>query len=117
MSVTLPSGSLSASKLACGGNKSRQAILPLLSAVNVTVEISHRSRTSSSPFERGPRRRSPTLLARRFQLPAFQLFASWPVEQGALGLLLSGGDFDQAVNEMGATWLGTLSIVIGLTYG
>ena len=34
-----------------------------------------------------------------------------------LGLLLWGGEFDQAVNEMGATWLGTLSIVIGLTYG
>jgi hypothetical protein len=32
-------------------------------------------------------------------------------------LLLLGGDFDQAVNEMGAMWPGTLSIVIGPTYG
>ena len=54
MSVTLPSGSLSASKLACGGNKSRQAILPLLSAVNVMVELSPRCRTISSPFGREP---------------------------------------------------------------
>jgi hypothetical protein len=34
------------------------------------------------------------------------------VEQRALGLLLSGGDSDQAVNEMGASWPGTSSIVI-----
>ena len=33
----------------------------------------------------------------------FQLFASWPVEQRALGLLLAGGGFDHALNEMGAT--------------
>jgi hypothetical protein len=58
MSVTLPSGPLSASKLACGGNKSRQAILPLLSAVNVMVELSHHCRNRSSPFGRGPRQRS-----------------------------------------------------------
>jgi hypothetical protein len=31
----------------------------------------------------------------------FQLFASWPVEQRALGLLLAGCDFDQAQNQMG----------------
>jgi hypothetical protein len=47
------------------------------------------------------------LSARRFQvsgfsLSAFQLFASWPVEQRALGLLLAGGEFDQAPNEMGS---------------
>jgi hypothetical protein len=35
-----------------------------------------------------------------FQLSVFQLFASWPVEQRALGLLLAGRDFDQAPNEM-----------------
>ncbi len=52
-----------------------------------------------------------------FSVSAFQLFASWPVEQRVLGLLLSGGDFDQAVNEMGAKWPGTSSIVIGPTYG
>src|ERR1017187_5170078 len=28
--------------------------------------------------------------------PVFQLFASWPVEPRALGLLLAGGDFDHA---------------------
>jgi hypothetical protein len=33
-----------------------------------------------------------------------------------LGLLLWGGEFDQAVNEMGATWPGISSIVIGATY-
>jgi hypothetical protein len=36
-----------------------------------------------------------------FQLSMFQLFASWPVEQRALGLLLAGCDFDQAQNQMG----------------
>jgi len=30
----------------------------------------------------------------RFSFSVFQLFASWPVEQRALGLLLLGGDFD-----------------------
>jgi hypothetical protein len=44
-------------------------------------------------------------------------FHPQPVEQRAPGLLLAGGDFDQAVNEMGATWPGTFSIVIGPTYG
>src|ERR1035437_531336 len=104
MSVTLPSGSLSASKLACGGNKSRQAILPLLSAVNVMVELSHRCRTISSPFGREPPQRSAAvscpphlpipcaLVSLRpwfslcdfrspvsaFSLSAFQLFASCP---------------------------------------
>ena len=29
-----------------------------------------------------------------FQLSVFQLFASWPVEQRALGLLLARRDFD-----------------------
>jgi hypothetical protein len=29
-----------------------------------------------------------------FQLSRFQLFASWPVEQRALGLLLAGGEFE-----------------------
>jgi hypothetical protein len=32
----------------------------------------------------------------------FQLFASWPIEQRALGLVLAGGDFDQAPDEMGS---------------
>jgi hypothetical protein len=35
-----------------------------------------------------------------FSLSAFQLFASWPVEQCALGLLLAGSDFIQTPNEM-----------------
>jgi hypothetical protein len=35
-----------------------------------------------------------------FSLSAFQLFASWPVEQRALGLLLAGIGFGQAPNEM-----------------
>jgi hypothetical protein len=51
-----------------------------------------------------------------FSLSAFQLFASWPVEQHALGLLLLGSDFDQAVNAIRATWPGVFSIVIGPTY-
>jgi len=34
-----------------------------------------------------------------------------------LGLLLSEADLDQAVNEIGATWPGTSSIVIGPTFG
>jgi hypothetical protein len=42
------------------------------------------------------------LSALRFQLSAFQLFASWPVEQYALGPLLAGCDFDQAPNEIGS---------------
>jgi hypothetical protein len=33
---------------------------------------------------------------------SFQRFASWPVEQRALDLLLVGSDFDQAPNEIGA---------------
>jgi hypothetical protein len=37
-----------------------------------------------------------------FQLSVFQLFASWPVEQRALGLLLAGGGFDRPPNEMGS---------------
>jgi hypothetical protein len=36
-----------------------------------------------------------------FSVSAFQLFASWPVEQRALGLLLAGGKFVQAPEEMG----------------
>jgi hypothetical protein len=44
-------------------------------------------------------------------------FCFVPVKQRALGQRLAGGDFDQAVNEMRATWPGTLSIVIGPTYG
>jgi hypothetical protein len=32
----------------------------------------------------------------------FQLFASWPVGQGALGLVLVEGDFDHVPNEMGS---------------
>ena len=32
----------------------------------------------------------------------FQLSASWPVEQRALGLLLAGGDFEQSPSEMGS---------------
>ena len=43
MRVTLPSGSWSALKLAGGGNKSGQAILPLLSPGNVMVELSDNS--------------------------------------------------------------------------
>jgi hypothetical protein len=38
-----------------------------------------------------------------FRLSAFQLFASWPVEQRALDLLLAGDDFDQAPNEIGSS--------------
>jgi len=38
--------------------------------------------------------------ASAFSLSAFQLFASWPVEQCALCLLLAGGDFIQTPNEM-----------------
>jgi hypothetical protein len=59
------------------------------------------------------------LLARRVQLSAFKRFSFLlrGVEKRALGLLLSGGDFDQAVDEMGATWPGSFSIVVGPTYG
>src|ERR1035441_3616477 len=34
-----------------------------------------------------------------FRLSVFQLFASWPLEQRALGLLLAGGEFDNAPKE------------------
>jgi hypothetical protein len=36
-----------------------------------------------------------------FSILAFQLFASWPVEQRALALLLAGGDFDDGPDETG----------------
>jgi hypothetical protein len=36
-----------------------------------------------------------------FQLSVFQLFASWPVEQRALGLLLAECGFVQAAEGMG----------------
>ena len=114
-------------KLACGGNKSRQAILPLLSAVNVMVELSHRCRTISGPLARGRCRRSAAascplhlpvpcaLVSQRpwfslsairppvsgFRLSAFQLFVARPIEQRALGLLLAGRDFDQAPDAIG----------------
>ena len=40
-----------------------------------------------------------------------------PVEQRALGLLLAGCDFDQALDERGSAWVGALSLVVGPTYG
>jgi hypothetical protein len=55
------------------------------------------------------------ILSSSFFLPP--AFHARPVVQLALGLLLSGGDFDQGVNEMAATWPGSLTIVVGPTYG
>jgi hypothetical protein len=58
-----------------------------------------------------------SFLLSRFQLLSllsalrFQLFASWPVEQRALGLLLAGRDFDQAPNELGSNGRHAFSLI------
>jgi hypothetical protein len=83
-----------------------------------------------------------SLSALRFQVSAFQLFASYPgvgievghgeklvaglfdgvfhpqpLKQRALGLLLAGRDFDQAPNETGPPQVGAFSFVFRRTYG